>query len=124
MSGTLRRDCFWMSIIKSNPGDEFYCEAPDTDECYFNCDNCEWFITRSDMQCIFLHIVDLFREFLPKKSEPIKHGRWNKVVHSNNHTTYYCSECGSIFNKGCADLGDFNYCPNCGIPMNKDEEDL
>ena len=50
------------------------------------------------------------------KSEP-KHGRWNTVVHSNNHITYYCPICGSIFNKGCADLGEYNYCPNCGASM-------
>lgn len=47
----------------------------------------------------------------------VRHGRWNTVVHSNNHTTYYCPECGSIFNKGCADLGEYNYCPNCGTDM-------
>ena len=51
------------------------------------------------------------------EAEPVKHGRWTKIVHSNNHTTYYCSECGGIFNKGCADLGDYNYCPNCGCKV-------
>lgn len=53
----------------------------------------------------------------PIEAEPIKHGRWNRVVHSNNSITHYCSECGSIFNKGCADLGEYNYCPNCGARM-------
>lgn len=58
------------------------------------------------------------REALAKvpTAEP-KHGRWNTVVHSNNHTTYYCPKCGSIFNKGCADLGEYKYCPNCGASM-------
>lgn len=49
----------------------------------------------------------------------VKHGTWNTVVHSNNHITYYCPICGSIFNKGCADLGDYNYCPNCGARMDE-----
>lgn len=57
------------------------------------------------------------------EAEPVKHGRWNKVVHSNNHITYYCPKCGSIFNKGCADLGDYNYCPNCGTDMREVEDD-
>ena len=47
----------------------------------------------------------------------VKHGKWNTVVHSNNSITYYCPNCGSIFNKGCADLGEHNYCPNCGTDM-------
>ena len=57
--------------------------------------------------------------FLEEYQEYVKvrHGRWNIVVHSNNHSTYYCPECGSIFNKGNADLGDYNYCPNCGTKM-------
>ena len=53
-----------------------------------------------------------------------KHGRWNTVVHSNNHITYYCPICGSIFNKGCADLGKYNYCPNCGADMREMEEEV
>lgn len=55
------------------------------------------------------------------ETESIKHGKWNTVVNSNNHITYYCPICGSIFNKGCADLGDYNYCPNCGAKMDLDE---
>jgi predicted RNA-binding Zn-ribbon protein involved in translation (DUF1610 family) len=57
------------------------------------------------------------------QAEFVKHGKWNTVVNSNNHITYYCPICGSIFNKGCADLGDYNYCPNCGAKMDLDEVD-
>lgn len=79
MSGTLRRDCFWMTIIKSNPGDEFYCEGPETDNINFNCDDCKWFITQGDMQSIFLHIIDLFKSFLPKESK-----------HDKNIHNFFC----------------------------------
>ena len=51
------------------------------------------------------------------EAEPVKHGRWKKVVHSNNNITHYCSECKSVFYKGCADQGEYNYCPNCGARM-------
>lgn len=47
----------------------------------------------------------------------VKHGRWKKVVHSNNNITHYCSECKSVFYKGCADQGEYNFCPNCGAKM-------
>lgn len=114
MSGTLRRDCFWMTIIKSNPGDEFYCEGPDNDKLYFNCDNCKWFITQGDMQGIALHIVNLIRDFLPKES---KHGRWVK----NDNGTYSCSECHSwIPNE---QYYYAKYCLYCGAKMDLDEEE-
>ena len=51
------------------------------------------------------------------ESVPVKHGRWKKFIHSNNNITHYCSECKAVFYKGCADQGEYNFCPNCGAKM-------
>lgn len=43
MSGTIKRSCIWLTIIHSNPGDEFYCEISQQPD-LFNCDNCKMYI--------------------------------------------------------------------------------
>ena len=88
-----------------------------------NCYEC-WFEDANRCYLYFLQRLESLDrpEWCPlvEIAEP-EHGRWNTVVHSNNHITYYCPKCGSIFNKGCADLGEYNYCPNCGSKMDLDE---
>ena len=48
--------------------------------------------------------------------QPVKHGKWidNKIQES---MLYACSNCG--FPSGAY---SFNYCPNCGVKMDENEE--
>lgn len=72
-----------------------------------------------DMPIYYKLVIAEVINVLLMDTQEVKHGKWNTVVNSNNHITYYCPICGSIFNKGCADLGDYNYCPNCGAKMSE-----
>ena len=49
---------------------------------------------------------------------PVVHGRW---IEDRDHLE--CPECGTRVKRDFAffDIGDWNYCPNCGAKM--DEED-
>ena len=55
--------------------------------------------------------------------QEIRHGKWQGRYNINNiYNDWYCSECGyysDIRNKN--NLG--NYCPNCGVKMDKEFEE-
>ena len=48
----------------------------------------------------------------------IRHGRWVWNDYSSIGN-YHCTACGKI----CICNGDYDYCPNCGARMVKDETD-
>lgn len=45
---------------------------------------------------------------------PVRHGRWIE-----DHDYLKCPECGVIVKRDFTffDIGDWNYCPNCGAKM-------
>lgn len=52
-------------------------------------------------------------------AEPVKHGKWCTLTLTNTSNGTYtmnrCSECGLTI------IDRYNYCPNCGARMDKDE---
>ena len=66
----------------------------------------------------FFVTADEMREVSTVDAVPVRHGRWvwNDYGGIGN---YHCSECGNI----CICNGDYDYCPNCGARMDKDETD-
>lgn len=48
------------------------------------------------------------------EAEPVKHGRWIE-----DHDYLKCSECSVMVKRDFTffDIGDWNYCPNCGARM-------
>ena len=49
---------------------------------------------------------------------PMRHGRWELKRHKlfGNSYDYVCSACGCDYA-----LAEYNYCPNCGAKMDKEE---
>lgn len=47
---------------------------------------------------------------------PVRHGRWIE-----DHDYLKCPECGVMVQRDFTffDIGDWNYCPNCGARMNE-----
>nr|WP_294371946.1 hypothetical protein [uncultured Ruminococcus sp.] len=50
---------------------------------------------------------------------PVVHGRWIE-----DHDYLKCPECGIMVKRDFTffDIGDWNYCPNCGAKMDLEEE--
>lgn len=50
---------------------------------------------------------------------PVVHGRWIE-----DHDYLKCPECGIMVKQDFTffDIGDWNYCPNCGAKMDLEEE--
>ena len=46
---------------------------------------------------------------------PVRHGRWVTRPYMMGNTQY-CSRCGENYGR------KYNYCPNCGAKMDKEEE--
>ena len=42
-------DCAWMTIIKDNPGNEYWCDRTELGEIFPECRNCEHFISTEKM---------------------------------------------------------------------------
>ena len=55
------------------------------------------------------------------KAEPVRHGEWisKMVTRDGEYAGWICSNCGyfTANSKACF----YNYCPNCGARMDKDE---
>ena len=51
---------------------------------------------------------------------PVRHGRW-----IDDHDYLKCPECGVMVKWDFTffDIGDWNYCPNCGAKMDEPVED-
>ena len=51
---------------------------------------------------------------------PVVHGRWIE-----DHDYLKCPECGIMVKQDFTffDIGDWNYCPNCGAKMDLEEEE-
>ena len=49
---------------------------------------------------------------------PVRHGRWIE-----DHDYLKCTECSAMVKWDFTffDIGDWNYCPNCGAKMDKEE---
>ena len=58
------------------------------------------------------------------EAEPIKHGRWkgmNRNKYNDDEAT--CSICGVTFASGYSNPYWWDYCPNCGAKMDKEESE-
>lgn len=53
-------------------------------------------------------------------AEPVRHGKWVRHKPNGAIWTLKCSECGWIDNRITLNA-KFNYCPNCGAKMDKEE---
>lgn len=52
------------------------------------------------------------------EAEPVRHGRWE--THNQVDSVFYCSECK--LNVSGFERRWLNYCPNCGVKMDKEDE--
>lgn len=61
-----------------------------------------------------------YPEYTPSADvSPVVHGRWIE-----DHDYLKCPECGIMVKQDFTffDIGDWNYCPNCGAKMDLEEE--
>ena len=65
------------------------------------------------------HAFDNFKYMIDDEptieAEPVKRGRWTAIYCPFDT----CSECGTSFD---TTMGNFNYCPNCGVKMILNDE--
>lgn len=65
----------------------------------------------------FGHAAGIVSKALPLNVAIVKHGKWIE-----DHEYLKCSECGAMVRQDSFfdDIGDWNYCPNCGARCNLD----
>lgn len=51
----------------------------------------------------------------------LKHGKWSPCIVARNIDALECSECGARY-PNIMWMPGYNYCPNCGAKMDKQEE--
>lgn len=49
--------------------------------------------------------------------DPVKHGKWNKLIYRDDSKGFGCSVCGGV------SLIPTNYCGNCGASMKRSEDE-
>ena len=83
----------------------------------YNCTDECW---SSDCTMGFRRAVDIVNKASPLNVAIVKHGRWidNQWIDYDEYLK--CSKCGVMvrLNSFFDDIGDWNYCPNCGTKMN------
>ena len=68
--------------------------------------------------CVINSVLEKLREFPAADVAPVRHGRWIE-----DHDYLKCPECSVMVKWDFTffDIGDWNYCPNCGAKMDKEE---
>ena len=82
------------------------------------CYNCRNF---KDMKCDYCGTADyiyMIEDMPAVDVAPVRHGRWIE-----DHDYLKCPECGVMVKRDFTffDIGDWNYCPNCGAQMDEKE---
>ena len=72
------------------------------------------FMDGSEVSYTDKEILKLIDEQPTIDAVPVKHGKWTH--YKDEHT---CSKCGETVTGGWDE--DYDYCPNCGARMDKDE---
>ncbi len=69
-------------------------------------------------------VADMLTHFPAADVEEVRHGRW-KEQEADMDTIYECSVCGEPFVtlEGTPADNLWNYCPNCGAIMDKEENE-
>ena len=68
--------------------------------------------------CVINSVLEKLREFPAADVAPVRHGRWIE-----DHDYLKRPECSVMVKWDFTffDIGDWNYCPNCGAKMDKEE---
>ena len=86
----------------------------DTDVCESDMDGySDWGFGRENVR-------DVIRGVPAADVAPVVHGKWIE-----DHDYLKCPECGVMVKWDFTffDIGNWNYCPNCGAKMDKEDED-
>ncbi len=83
------------------------------------CYNCRNF---KDMKCDYCGTADyiyMIEDMPTADVAPVRHGRWIE-----DHDYLKCPECSAMVKRDFTffDIGDWNYCPNCGAKMDEKED--
>ena len=66
------------------------------------------------------YLADVLEQQPTIDAEPVRHGKWKCTYLPNGFLLEQtCSECGLTFEEPSG--VDYNYCPQCGCRMDKDE---
>lgn len=72
----------------------------------------------------FTHATNIVNKALPLNVAIVKHGKWidNQWIDYDEYLK--CSECGAMVRQDSFfdDIGDWNYCPNCGAKCDLDSQ--
>ena len=81
-----------------------------------------WLICEKEMQCVDCPIRDENAQPCEHAIEvaPVRNGRWIE-----DHDYLKCPECSVMVKRDFTffDIGDWNYCPNCGARMDGGVDD-
>lgn len=82
----------------------------------YNCADIErW---SADYTMGFERAMDIVSKALPLNVAIVKHGRWIEDQWIDYDLYLKCSKCGvMVMDAFFDDIGDWNYCPNCGARM-------
>lgn len=69
--------------------------------------------------CVISSVLEKVRGIPAADVEPVRHGEWIE-----DHDYLKCPECGVMVMRDFTffDIGDWNYCPNCGAKMCLEDE--